>query len=211
MKARRDRRLRVLAACGLIVLYAALSHYCNARGAHHLGAALALAPMTAVVIALIWKSSGLAIATLATAAIGSVLFQAWPLLQRNSSVLNLIEEGTVYSLLGISFARTLTDRRVALCTQLAAKIHGPLSPREVLYTRRVTLLWSVFFFMIVLSSLSLFLLAPLWIWSLYSNFCVLPLVAVVFAAEYAVRRRVLPEASGPGLLATMRVYFVNPR
>ena len=37
----------------------------------------------------------------------------------------------------------------------------------------------------------------------------LPLVLLMFVAEYAVRRRVLPQTTRAGLLATMRVYFAG--
>jgi uncharacterized membrane protein len=90
-------------------------------------------------------------------------------------------------------------------------VHGPLSPREVLYTRHVTLAWTVFFFAIVAISVLLFLHAALRIWSIYINFCVLPLIGAMFLAEYLVRRRVLPLVKRGGLLATVRVYFASPR
>jgi uncharacterized membrane protein len=59
--------------------------------------------------------------------------------------------------------------------------------------------------------LSLFVLAPLRIWSLFANFCVVPLVGLMFLAEYAVRRRVLPQVSRRGILAAIRVYFASSR
>jgi uncharacterized membrane protein len=55
----------------------------------------------------------------------------------------------------------------------------------------------------------LFFTVPLRIWSFFSNFCALPLVLLMFVAEYAVRRRVLPQTTRAGLLATMRVYFAG--
>ena len=97
--------------------------------------------------------------------------------------------------------------RMALCTQLADQEHGPLSADEVRYTRQVTAAWTAFFFVIAALSILLFATAPLRIWSLFINFCVLPLVGTMFIAEYQVRRRVLPEVKRTGLLATLRVYL----
>jgi uncharacterized membrane protein len=54
-------------------------------------------------------------------------------------------------------------------------------------------------------------LVPLRIWSLFVNFLSLPLMLLMFAAEYAVRRRALPQVKGSNLLDTVRVYFANPR
>lgn len=205
------RRLQFAAACGLVIAYASLSHYCNATRAHELGAALALAPMTALCIALAWRWTALPVALLLTAGIVAALYLVWPVLELNFSLFYLGEESLVYTLLGLTFGRTLFGGRVALCTRLADEVHGPLSPREVLYTRRVTAAWSLFFFSIATLSLLLYWLAPLRIWSIYINFCVLPLIGAMFLAEYLVRRRVLPQVTGAGLLATVRVYFASPQ
>ena len=97
-------------------------------------------------------------------------------------------------LLVASFAGSLRPGATALCTELADKLHGPLTPREVHYSRRVTAAWALFFAAIVAITVVLFAAAPLRVWSLFANFCILPLVALMFTAEYAVRCRVLPQA-----------------
>lgn len=211
MSAGWDRRLQFATACGLVIAYVSLSHYCNVTGAHELGAALALAPMIVLSVGLAWRWTTIPVALLLAGGIAAALYLAWPLLDGNFSVLYLAQESIAYSLLGLTFGRTLFADRVALCTRLADKVHGPLSPREVLYTRRVTAAWSMFFFAIAATSLLLYLLAPLRIWSIYINFCVLPLVGAMFVAEYLVRRSVLPQVTGAGLLATVRVYFASPQ
>jgi uncharacterized membrane protein len=204
------RRLQFAVACVLVVAYAGLSHYCNSSGAHGLGAALALTPLTALALILTWRWMPLA-AVLLAAGLAALLYHWWPLLEQNFSLFYLVQESGVYSLLGLTFSRSLLRNHVALCTQLADKLHGPLSPREVLYTRHVTAAWAVFFFAIAAVSILLFMCAPLRIWSIYINFCVLPLVGAMFVAEYLVRRRVLPQVRRAGLLATVRVYFVSPQ
>jgi len=148
---------------------------------------------------------------LLTAGLGGLIYALWPLLRQNYPLAFLVQEGGVYFLLGLTFARSLRPHRVALCTRLADKVHGPLSPQEVQYTRRVTAAWAVFFFSIVAASILLYLFAPLRIWSIYINFCVPSLVGTMFVAEYLVRRRVLPPHQRAGLLATVRVYFASPQ
>ena len=211
MTARWGRRLQFAAACALVAGYAGLSHYCNATHARDLGAALALAPMAALCFVLAWRCASAPLALLLTAAIALLLRLVWPLLERNFSLFYLGQESAAYSLLGITFGRTLFGNRVALCTRLADRVHGPLSPREVRYTRSVTAAWTIFFFSIAALSLLLYLLAPLRVWSIYINFCVLPSIGAMFLAEYLVRRRVLPQVTGAGLVATVRVYFASPQ
>jgi uncharacterized membrane protein len=98
---------------------------------------------------------------------------------------------------------------VALCTQLADKIHGPLTPQEIRYTRRVTAAWALFFILIAAVTLGLFLFAPLRVWSLFANFCVLPLIGLMFVIEYTVRKHALPQVQRRGILAAVRVYFAS--
>ncbi len=107
------------------------------------------------------------------------------------------------------FGRSLLADRVALCTQFADRLHGPLSAREVLYTRRVTAAWALFFGLISAATLSLFRWAPPSYWSFFANFCTLPLVGMMFVVEYAVRRRVLPQLRRNGIIATVRVYLAS--
>ena len=205
------RRLQYAAVCILIVAYASSSHYCNSVGAHALGAALALAPLTLLSLAMAWRWTPAPAAALLTAALGAFLYCVWPLLERSFPLFWLVQESTVYGLLGLTFGRSLGGGRVALCTRLADKVHGPLSPREVQYTRRVTAAWAVFFFTVAAVSVLLYVAAPLRVWSIYINFCVLPLVGAMFITEYLVRRRVLPQIPRAGLLATVRVYFASPQ
>jgi uncharacterized membrane protein len=203
------RRLQYAAVCSLVVAYAGLSHYCNSTGAHDLGAALALTPLTLLALIVAWRSLAPHVAVAATAAVGLALFYVWPLLTRNFSLFYLVQESSVYGILSLTFSRSLRRNRISVCTQLADRIHGPLSTEEVHYTRRVTAAWSVFFFLVASVSILLYVLAPLRLWSIYINFCVVPLVAAMFAGEYLVRRRVLPHVKRVGLMASVRVYFLS--
>jgi uncharacterized membrane protein len=204
------RRLQLAAIIALFVAYAGLSHYSNsAAKTHDLGVGLALGPLLSVGLLLLWRWTHLSVALLAAAAAAALLRHYWPVLEKNFSVIYLLQEGGFYSLMAASFGVSLLGRRVALCTQLADKVHGPLSPQEVLYTRRVTAAWALFFILITAATLSLFVFAPLRVWSLFANFCVLPLIGLMFVAEYAVRRRVLPQAPRRGILAAVRVYFAS--
>lgn len=204
------RRLQLAAIIAFLVAYAGLSHYSNSVAeTHNLGVGLALGPVITVGLVLIWRWAHLWVALLAAAAAATLLRHFWPVLEKNFSVVYLLQEGGFYSLMSLSFGQSLLGRRQALCTLLADKVHGPLTPQEVLYTRRVTAAWALFFALITAATLSLFAFAPLRVWSLFANFCVLPLIGLMFVAEYAVRRRALPQVARRGILAAVRVYFAS--
>jgi uncharacterized membrane protein len=204
------RRLQLTAIITVVVAYAGLSHYANtAARTRDLGVGLALGPLLAVALVLVRRWAGPWAA--AGAAGGAVLLLSlyWPVLEKDFSVVYLLQEGGFYSLMAASFGRSLFGQRVALCTRVADKVHGPLTAQEVLYTGRVTAAWALFFGSITAATLGFFLFAPLSTWSLFANFCVLPLIGLMFVAEYAVRRHVLPKAPRPGILAAVRVYFAS--
>lgn len=212
MSPRLGRRLQYAAAGAAFGAYAGLSHYCNSvGGAPNLGAALALLPMTALALILAWRSTRPTVAVLLSAGVGAALYALWPLLATNYALFYLIQESTVYALLGLTFLGSLRAGHTALCTRLADRVHGPLTSREVLYTRHVTAVWGMFFFGVAALSVALFVGTPLRVWSFYINFCVPPLILGMFVIEYAVRRRVLPQVKRVGLMATMRVYFTSPK
>ena len=204
------RRLQLAAVIAFLVAYAGLSHYANsAAETHDLAVGLALGSVLAVGLLLVGRWTHVGVAVLAAAAVGMGLRHYWPVLEKNFSVVYLLQEGGFYSLMAASFGRSLRTPRVALCTQLADKVHGPLTPQEVRYTRRVTAAWTLFFLLITAATVGLFLCAPLRIWSLFANFCVLPLIGLMFVGEYAVRRRLLPQVPRRGILAAVRVYFAD--
>ena len=98
----------------------------------------------------------------------------------------------LYASLLATFALTLRRGHTPLITAMAYRLHGADIPTElVTYTRRVTIAWSLFFAGQLTTSVLLFCLAPLTAWSFFVNILDLPLVAAMFATEYAVRVRVL--------------------
>jgi uncharacterized membrane protein len=205
------RRLQLAAVVVFFIAYSVLSHYSNSNPqAQDLGAGLALAPMLTLGFVLLWRWSGALIALPAGAAAAFLLHHYWPLFTANFSVVYLIQQCGFYGIMAFSFGRSLLGGRVPLCTQFADKLHGPLSALELRYTRGVTVAWVIFFLLNIAVSCVLFEFAPLRVWSLFVNFFSLPLILLMFVAEYAVRRRVLPQVQRNGLIATLRVYFVNP-
>jgi uncharacterized membrane protein len=204
------RRLQLAAIIAFVVAYAGLSHYSNSVAeTRNLGVGLALGPVLTVGMVLVWRWTHLWVALAAATAAAMLLRHFWPVLEKNFSVVYLLQEAGFYSLMSLSFGQSLLGHRQALCTLLADKVHGPLTPQEVLYTRRVTAAWALFFALITAVTLWLFAFVPLRTWSLFANFCVLPLIALMFVGEYAIRRRALPQVPRRGILAAVRVYFAS--
>jgi uncharacterized membrane protein len=205
------RRLQLAAVVVFFIAYSVLSHYSNLNSqARDLSASLALAPMLTLGVVLLWRWSGALIAVLAAAAAAFLLQHFWPLFTENFSIVYLLQQCGFYAIMAFTFGRTLLKGRVPLCTQFADKVHGPLTALELRYTRGVTVAWVIFFLLNMVVTYVLFEFAPLRIWSLFVNFFSLPLILLMFVAEYAVRRRVLPPGPRSGLIATLRVYFANP-
>jgi uncharacterized membrane protein len=103
----------------------------------------------------------------------------------------------IYAGLLASFAATLRPGHRPLITAIASreyasKPYGAAMPGELVsYTRRVTIAWCCFFAAQLTTSVLLFFLAPLAAWSFFVNVLDIPLVIAMYAAEYAVRIRVL--------------------
>jgi uncharacterized membrane protein len=204
------RRLQLAAVVLFFIAYSVLSHYSNLNPqAHDLRTVLALALMLTLGLVLLWRWSGALMALLAAAAAAYLLRAFWPLFAQNFSTVYLVQQIGFYSIIAFTFGRSLRKGSVPLCTQLADKIHGPLSALELRYTRNVTVAWVIFFLCDVAANFLLFEFAPLRLWSVFVNFCSLPLILLMFVAEYAVRRRVLPQVHRSGLIATLRVYFAD--
>ena len=204
------RRLQLAAVVLFFIAYSVLSHYSNLNPqAHDLRTVLALAPMLTLGLVLLWRWSGALMALLAAAAAAYLLRAFWPLFAQNFSIVYLLQQAGFYSIMAFTFGRSLRKGSMPLCTQIADKVHGPLSALELRYTRQVTLAWVIFFLGNVAANFLLFEFAPLSVWSVFVNFCSLPLILLMFAAEYAVRRRVLPQIQSSGLIATLRVYFAD--
>jgi uncharacterized membrane protein len=201
--------LRIVALGVLIAAYACLSHYCNVRGIHRLGAILALAPPVALLFTLLRHAVPSYIVLVAAALGALLLYDNWPILEKNFSVVYLLQEFGMYGLLAAGFGRSLRAGEVALCTRLADKLHGPLNAAEILYTRRVTLAWTVFFALMGVTIAVLYVTAPRAVWSAFVNFGATALIVAMFAAEYAVRGRVLPHTEHRGIWASVRVFFAS--
>jgi uncharacterized membrane protein len=107
------------------------------------------------------------------------------------------------------FARSLQHGREPLVTQIACHIKGQLPPEILRYTRHVTIAWCIFFVLQVTTSLSLYVFAPVAVWSLFINILDLPLLALMFIAEYIYRTVRFPDHPRTPITQVVEVYTKN--
>jgi uncharacterized membrane protein len=201
------RRLRWIAVAGALLGYAALSQYSASPANPHaqsIGAALSIAPILLGALVLLWlwtwRLTALVLAALACA----LLYRNWPVLERNFEWLDLAQQCAIYGLVAVIFARSLFGNRVPVCTQLASQMYGTLIAAEIAYTRRATVAWAAFYFLLTLAILILFFALPRPAWYMFVNFATWGLMLIAGLADHAIRRRVLPRHQEGGILTIIR-------
>ena len=149
---------------------------------------LALLVLDASVVALIIRSRAAAVTGICLVVLlGLAVATHQQLLAAVPSIaLNLLMAGV--------FATTLRAGETPLIVRIAeADDPSELTPAFRRYLRGLTQAWAVFFVVMALMSLLLMLYAPYEWWSLFVNVLTWPLFALMFAAEWAVRRAVFPD------------------
>lgn len=109
-----------------------------------------------------------------------------------------VPHAVVYLILLWLFGRTLSGDNVPLITRLAHGVHGTMPAEMIVYTRKLTVVWCVFFAGQVVVSGLLLAFAPTHVWSLFVNVLNFPLLALAFVGEYAyrsIRHRDFPRSS----------------
>jgi uncharacterized membrane protein len=201
------RGLRAAVVVAAIVAYQVAAHHAvSTPGEHGLGLALVLGPLVLLALSAAARSPArawlLPLWALGCAALWSMRA---PLTAHFGWGLYL-EHASFNLALAWMFGRTLVAGREPLCSHFARIVHGALEPGVARYTRRVTLAWTVFFVATALVSTLLFATASIVAWSTFANYLALPLVALMFVAEYACRRIALPDMRQSGILASVRAY-----
>ncbi len=157
-------------------------------------------------VVLAWRSRHrLLLLTLCIAAC-TALYAIRSFLIANYNWVFLLQHAGTYALLAVGFGKTLIGAEVPMISRFAARVHGELSPLLARYTRAATWAWTLYFAGTATLSLLLFWLAPVAVWSAFANLLGMPLLALMFAAEYAARCWVLPPGERAGPLEAIRAY-----
>ena len=216
------RNMRWLGIAALVIGYPLLAHYTNnATHNGNLGALVALAPVVLVVLMLA-KQAPLRLVTLCVLLcaalllctalfLSNTLWAGWSTLTQHFWVLYWLQDAGLQLLLFVTFGRTLIAGRQPLCTRFAEMAHAaPLTPQHEVYARQVTVTWTLFFAVMTLTSTLLFFLTPLTTWSAFANLLTLPLIALMFIAEYGIRRWRLPDTRNTHILDAIRAFRNTP-
>ena len=94
----------------------------------------------------------------------------------------------IYLALLALFAGTLRAGGDPLISRFARMEQGELTAELSIYTRRLTVIWCVFFAGMACLSLGLALWAPFQVWFLHTFFLSYLLIALLFLGEFAYRR-----------------------
>jgi uncharacterized membrane protein len=203
-------RSQLTVILAIIVGYAGLSYYSDSvSDAPNLAASLSLAPVVVIGLALVWRWTRPAVAILVFALTGAVLYRYWGFIRGNYQWSNLVQQTAAYGFVTLGFARSLSSGLVPLCTQMADKLHGPLTPAEVAYTRLATMAWAIFYALLTVAVTGLFFVATPRVWSLFVNFATFGLIGLMFVAEHAVRLKVLPHRHRGGTLVALRQFLIG--
>ena len=205
------RIVRWLGIAALVIGYPLLAHYTN-ESAHsgNLGALVAIAPVVLIALVLAWRSPRRVIMMGVPVLLCIALWAGWSALENHFGLVYWLQYVGMQLILFMTFGRTLIAGRQPLCTRFAEAVHAPLTPQHEIYARQVTIAWTLFFLAMALASTLLFFLAPLATWSFFANFLTLPLVALMFIAEYWVRRWVLPDMRHSRILDAVRAFRNTP-
>ncbi|MBA3697136.1 MAG: hypothetical protein H0W85_10395 [Methylotenera sp.] len=205
--------MRGMAVALVIVLYAVLVHHVNASGqVSLLGALLALAPLLLITVTFSWSITSKLIGFSLVMAFCIIAWWTLPFIEQHTGLIFWLQDIGLMLILLVTFARTLLPSRKPLCAHFAEMINGGTLPiAHERYAYKVTVAWVGFFALMVLISSLLFFFSPLATWSLFVNFLTLPLVALMFIAEFMVRKQVLTDLPTGNVLDAVRAYLNNSK
>ncbi len=110
----------------------------------------------------------------------------------------------LYGALFVVFAATLLPGRTDVVTRVARRLNPRFHAGMQSYTRRVTMAWCGFFAGQIMVSALLLRFAPEQWWLLFINGLNVPLLLLMFVAEYAIRRRRFPGSQSADIATMVR-------
>ncbi len=210
MRARTQTTIRVLRWLGIaavLIGYSILAHHTyDSPHRGNLSAVLAIVPALLIALVLAWRSPQRAVMLGALALALVALWAGRSALAQHADIVYWVQYVGIQLVLFITFARTLVAGKQPLVSRFAEVVHSRLTPRQQAYTRKVTIAWTAFFAAMAIAATLLFFLAPRSAWSFFAHFLTLPLVVLMFIAEYWVRRRALPDMQHQHILVAVRLF-----
>ena len=169
-------------------------------------AVLVLGPMLALVALVAAKRGPRLLAAIAGLGLAALVLQAWRGGGLAPATLYLAQHVAIHTVLAVMFALTLRPGQEPLVTALARRVHDGLSPGMERYSRKVTVVWSLYFAVMAATSLALFAFAPFDAWAVFANLVTPVAMLLLFVVEYLLRYRLHPEFERATLADAMNAY-----
>ncbi len=193
---------KALLSVGLLLIYSLCIHF-GALSGHQLPAIIVLGTLICLLLFNRRRWWLLPLVPL-------VLYLIWS--TDSAGALLLLPPVLINMMLALVFGSTLLPGATPLITQFSKIMKGDLTPKAIIYTRRVTIAWVVFFVGIALESVLLALYTSPVMWSLFTNFLNYVFLLLFFLAEYLLRVHLFPEQEHPGFIPFLRsLTKVDPR
>jgi len=202
------RWLRPTLIGGAAIVYILLGYLASSSDHPPLYAVLVGAiPFAAGIVAACWQSPfrlpALGLCLIAFVAAGMNI----DVLLRHASWLYFIQHVGAMGSLFIMFGSTLGSHENALCSRIAKiAIAEPLDAHYLRYTWRVTLAWTLYFLVSAGISTGLSFLGPLALWAFFAAVLTPVSLGIMFAGEFLIRLRALPDRPHFSIAQTIRSY-----
>ena len=187
--------------------YVLASHWLMTRApASEWNAVVIVGPMLALLALYAWHRRQRLLGGLASLGLVALCWLGWRGGGVAPATLYLLQHVAIHAALAAVFGVTLLPGREALITALARSVHGRLTPDMAVYSRKVTLAWTVYFVAMAAVSIVLFAFAPFELWATFANFGTPLTMALLFVGEHLLRYRLHPEFERATLGAAMRAF-----
>ncbi len=165
-------------------------------------------PLATISLASAWKSKARAILLPIFATVALAILFHLNELREHAAWLYFIQHAGAMTLLFITFGSTLGGQhRDAFCSKIACFMFPEEPHAEYLfYTWKVTLAWSIYFATSAIISVALFFFGSIENWSVFDNVVTPVSLGAMFAGEYLIRLRLLPDGPKMSLTATIHAY-----
>ena len=169
-------------------------------------AVIVIGPMLGLLALFSARQGPRLVAVAAALGLAGLVLQAWRGGGLSPTTLYLTQHVAIHAALAIMFGLTLRRGQEPLITALARRVHGGLSPGMAAYSRKVTVIWSLYFLLMGTISIGLFLFAPFEAWALFANLLTPLAMVLLFVGEFLLRYRLHPEFERATLADQMNAY-----
>ncbi|MEO6362244.1 MAG: hypothetical protein ABIO71_03345 [Caldimonas sp.] len=170
-------------------------------------AVLVVGPMLLLAAWVAWRRGRRLLAGASALAVAALVVLAWRGAGVAPGSLYVAQHVVVHLLLAAVFGSTLQRQHEPLISVLARRVHGgSLSTGMAVYTRNLTMLWTLYFLAMAALSLGLFAFAPFPAWAVFANLVTPLALAALFVGEYLVRYWLHPEFERATLKQAIAAY-----